>query len=294
MMAGVQATRRQALPVVLLGVLGLFAAGGAWLGIAQAPSAPVGPPTKWDTFVADTASSGTLAFASTMRTSTTFTLLGEPSGIQHTVERIRGLFDFRSRDEIARSTEVSPPDPVSNGIETLVVNGVEYQRFLVPVIGGRANPTRFDPWQHTDMTLTLAPFGTIAGKVFQEWPFPPQVKRIGAVELHGVATTEYWLQSTTTSCPAAPPGTSKLVTSQSRVWVDRDGRIRLYEDTVTAVFPVERDQSEPSVFRGTTITTFGQFGIPVNLNPPARVSGPPPPPTIAGPRPNAGCHLIRH
>ena len=164
MMATVRVRRRAACSSALVGLLGVLAAGAAWLGIAQAPTSGA---VLWGTFVADTTAAGTLAFLTT-------------SGRSADGAVTRGLVDFPAQDEIARTMLGKPSSHLR--IELKVVNGTAYQR-------GLRNGIELGRWRRLPTPVGLVPFTGVALPLLTA--SPAHLKRLGQIDLRGTMTVSY-------------------------------------------------------------------------------------------------------
>jgi hypothetical protein len=238
MMAAVNPRWRAAFSTALVGLLGVVAAGAAWLGVAQEPSNGA---VLWGAFVADTTATGSLAFITT-------------SGAPATRDVTRGLVDFAMQEEIART--VLGNLRAGPEIELKVVHGVGYQRSVLPGAHGLGG------WRRLSAPVGLAPFIGAALPLFSA--APADLTRLGEIDLRGTATTEYRVASSTFMCPTNRDGEPTYETSVVRAWVDGDGRIRQLQTVVFARF-------DPGLtFRSNTTTVLRRTGTPVHVNAPAR------------------------
>jgi hypothetical protein len=272
-MAGVTAGRRGIPPLALVAILGVLTVGAGWLGATEAASGRAGPATMWQSFLDQTAGAGTLAFTSVATT----------TGAVTSVTSAKGVIDFSTTSARQVSVVRSPHFP-AQWTEEVVADGVPDERLGVD----RAGRPRFvRVWTRLG-TFEVAPFPPLAGPPSPQLAAErPLMRRVGTTRLSGVATTEYELSAVSITCVGSA-GQRTTETMRSFTWIDGDGRIRRFENTTDAVLGGFESKVR-------TLTSFGQFGIPVTIRAPALVSGSVGSTRTAGrpTTPLAGCLVIQ-
>jgi len=247
-------------PALLLALVSALTGAAAWLGVHQSG---VGA-SQWQTFMEDTASTGSLSFRTVITV----------SGDTVSVERAVGAIDFLDHDADQLSVVRSPSMP-PQWSQVLVVAGQAYDR---PGTDRRGGPRFSGVWTRLG-TFAVAPFQPLSG--------PPgsatvaagdQLTRVGAAVVDGTPTTEYRLMPVTITCLDAT-GARTAESELSWAWVDGDGRIRRFA-SLTSISAGSYESTRLAM------TTFDQFGTSVSVDPPARVTGPAAPRISTG---LAGC-----